>query len=129
MGYERFCLGEFQLEFISQELSKLLLDLFCFRPWASKAQEKVVGVPYIFETPEVWVGGVHCRELLVLLSPPFCFLFSSFLFGFVGSLREVLVLTIPTGCATRFKQTSREAVAALNGEAVILCHTERVNHS
>ncbi len=35
----------------------------------------------------------------------------------------------PTGCATRFKQTSREAVAALNGEAVILCHTERVNHS
>jgi hypothetical protein len=31
---------------------------------------------------------------------------------------------LPTGCATRCKQTSREVVGVLNGEEVILCHTE-----
>src|SRR5258708_5736473 len=42
VGNQRFLLRHFQLEGLSQELSQLVLDFFCFLSWTSKTEERIV---------------------------------------------------------------------------------------
>lgn len=91
MGNQRFFLGHFQFEGISQELSSLLLDCFRFRSGTSKTEQGIVRIPYIVEPPIVVIIGVARRKLLELLSRLFCFLQFPLLILSLGSPFQCIV--------------------------------------
>src|SRR5215469_4703248 len=56
---ERFGFGHFQLELLLQECANLLLNILGFCFWSDKSEQKVVCIPYIFQSSKVWIVGVH----------------------------------------------------------------------
>src|SRR5260370_21155194 len=87
VGNQRFLLRHFQLEGLSQELSQLVLDFFCFLSWTSKTEERIVCIAHIVKSSIGVIVGVVGAELLELFSQVFGFFSSSlpflpFIFGF-----------------------------------------------
>src|SRR6266496_1278261 len=62
MSDQGFLLGKLKLEGIAQEVPQCSFDLFCFRFWASKAKEGVIGRPHILEPSEVRIVRISGRE-------------------------------------------------------------------
>src|SRR5664280_3764986 len=48
---QRFLLGEFQLERVTQECPELLLDRLGFGLWPGKSEEAVIGIAHIMQPP------------------------------------------------------------------------------
>ncbi len=70
MGDERFCLGEFQLEFISEKFSELLFDLFGFCLCADNSEQEIIGISDVMEASVMGAYSQRWKSLLVLLQPP-----------------------------------------------------------
>ena len=66
MSNERFGLGELELEGFAQKLPDALFDFFGFRFGASECQNKVIGVPTVFESSEAGIAGVFGGKCLSL---------------------------------------------------------------
>src|SRR6266567_7810233 len=94
MGDEGLGLGEFQLEFFLQEGSKMLLDFFCFRSWANKSQEKIIGIADVSQSSVLGVIHVLSRQFLRLISQMFCFSRVSSSSLKLGAIHESCVLRV-----------------------------------
>src|SRR5664280_2954150 len=63
---QRFLLGEFQLERVTQEYPELLLDRLGFGLWPGKSEEAVIGIAHIMQPPIRRIVGVPCGQPLRL---------------------------------------------------------------
>src|SRR5713226_8647401 len=56
---------------------------------------KVIGIPYVLESPEIGIAGINCRHLLGLFHPQPGRLFVAFLSLAIGTVQEHVVLFTP----------------------------------
>ena len=65
VGYQSLGVGKFQFEVVSQEPAYPSLDFVGLVLWPRKAEQEVVGVPYVPETSETGIVRIkawHCAE-------------------------------------------------------------------
>src|SRR5437773_6315035 len=62
MGNQGFLLRKLKLEGIAQKVPQGPFNLLCFRFWASKAKERVIGITHILESSEVSIVRISGRR-------------------------------------------------------------------